>query len=208
MRARWARPTAVVAAGMAVLVLGGCGGGDDGTAEPAAATTAAAATSAGEDTTETPAPETSAAAPADPDTTAVPADGPATTAAPAAGGTPNRCPLSAEQVSSALGAVVEDVGGCIFFPPDGSAPSAVFVRQVQFACNDDFPSELGYAETYDGLGLRAYMKQESADSALLLVCEEPQPFEISAEIPGDPAAALVAADALARLALESGTSSG
>ncbi len=113
-----------------------------------------------------------------------------------------RCPLTAEQVSAALGATVElTPGACQFFPPNGASPTALFVGgQGAFLCQGDYAAQLGYTEPIDGFGARAYVQRGSV--ARILVCGD-SPFEVSAEVPGDQAASLDAAKELARLAADS-----
>jgi hypothetical protein len=112
-----------------------------------------------------------------------------------------KCPLTAEQVSAALGATVElTPGACQFFPPNGASPTALFVGQVSLMCQGDYAAQLGYTEPIDGFGERAYVQRGSV--ARILVCGD-SPFEVSAEIPGDQAASLDAAKELAELAVDS-----
>jgi hypothetical protein len=109
----------------------------------------------------------------------------------------SRCPLTEQQVSSAVGApLVLDQASCTFFPSDAASPNVGFVRQVAFACDRDYPAELGYTEQLDGLGVKAYVQPDIAVGTRLLVCDKP-PFEITVDIVGDSAAALDAARQLA-----------
>lgn len=194
MGVRAARRLALVVA-VASLLVASCSDDGEDSAEPAdttASSTASSPTTSGGDGSTTAAPATTAAT-SDP--------GPGTTAPTS--GSPDRCPLTAEQVSEVIGVTMEDVGGCVFFPPEKSDPSALFVRQVSFACNDDIRQQNGYEEAFDGLGVEAYVKRGTSYGVQILVCEE-QPFEVAANLTDDDAASQTAAEALARLALASG----
>jgi hypothetical protein len=114
----------------------------------------------------------------------------------------SRCPLTEDQVSSAVGTpLVLDQASCTFFPSDDAFPNVVFVRQVRFACDGSNPSELGYSEELDGLGVKTYVRRETAVGTRILVCDD-APFEITVDIVGDTAASQEAARALASQVLE------
>jgi hypothetical protein len=111
--------------------------------------------------------------------------------------------LSAEQVGSALGATVaKDDAACTYFPTDAASPNASFVRQFALACEGSGPADLGYTETLDGLGEKAYVQRDTALGTTILVCSD-RPFEIVVDVVGDSAAALDAAQQLAKEALDS-----
>jgi len=114
------------------------------------------------------------------------------------------CPLTAEEVTAALGATVENDGtGCSFYPPDeGTNPRAVLVRLPPLACEDVEATGLAH-EPYDGLGVDAYLYSAPAVPARILVCTD-APFDLSTEIAGDEAASRAATEGLARLVLEGG----
>ena len=121
-------------------------------------------------------------------------------AATGAAPTPDRCPLTAEQVSSALGTRVKGPdSSCSFFPADESKafPSAAYVKQVPFICSGNTPADDGYTEKVDGLGTQAYVA-DRADGSWILVCRSGAPFEIRVDAPPNPATARAAATALAR----------
>ena len=111
----------------------------------------------------------------------------------------SRCPLTEEQVSSAIGTpLVLDQASCTFFPSDDAFPNVTFVRQVSFACSGTIPSEAGFNEELDGLGVKAYVQRdaEAGGTSTILVCDE-APFEISVDIVGDAARAFAVAQDLA-----------
>jgi hypothetical protein len=117
--------------------------------------------------------------------------------------TTSRCPLTEEQVSAAVGVQLSvDQASCTFFPTDDAWPNVVFVRQVAFACDANIRSEVGYSEQLDGLRVKAYVQRETAEGAMILVCDKP-PFEIAVDIPGDSAGAFAAAQKLAAQVLQS-----
>ena len=112
----------------------------------------------------------------------------------------SRCPITAAQASSAVGTQLVAQGSCTFFPANGDVwPSVIFVRQVAFACSGSIPSEVGYTERLDGLGVKAYVQRDAGAS--ILVCDK-LPFEITIDIVGDSAASLAAAQQLAALVLK------
>lgn len=112
------------------------------------------------------------------------------------GGSNARCPLSAEQVSAALGATVDkDEASCTYFPPDAAFPNATFVRQLALACDSRYLSELGYSESLSGLGKKAFIQRSAP--AHVLVCTD-SPFEIEVDIPGNSDAAIAAVQQLAK----------
>jgi len=122
--------------------------------------------------------------------------------ASAAATTGDRCPLTAEQVSSAVGAQVKGPdSSCSFFPVDEAKllPSAAYVKQVNFACSGNIPAQNGYSETLEGLGQPAYVA-DRADGSWILVCRSGAPFEIRVDASGREAAR-TAATALARQVL-------
>jgi hypothetical protein len=113
----------------------------------------------------------------------------------------DRCPLSAEQVSAALGAPVDkDEPSCTFYPADDVLPNATFVRQVAFACDGDLPAELGYEGKLDGLGVETFVQPDVATGTQILVCTD-APFEIVIDMGGDSGPEIEAAMELARLVL-------
>jgi hypothetical protein len=125
---------------------------------------------------------------------AAPADG-----ASAGGGAFNRCPLTAEQVSAAVGAPVKGPDtACGFFPVDDTKmlPNAFFVLQVAFACNGNMPAEMGYTQRVEGFDVAAYVA-DMANGTHVLVCRAGRPFEISVDV-ADDAKARTAATRLAR----------
>jgi hypothetical protein len=174
-RNRWRR----VAVAMVVLgLLAGCG--DDDATDATDRTEATDATDATDDTEATG---------GSPD-------------AGSAGAAADRCPLSADQVSEALGAPVErDEASCTFFPADTFSPNATFVRQSSVACDEGYPADLGYEESLDGFGTEAYAQRDTTAGVQILVCDD-APFEVVVDIVGDPEAALAAAEQLARLVLD------
>jgi hypothetical protein len=129
------------------------------------------------------------------------ADGTAGTPA-AAAPAPNRCPLTAEQVSAAVGSPVKGPdSSCGFFPADDTKiiPHALFVQQVAIACSGTLPAEIGYTDKIDGLGHTAYVA-DMADGSHVLVCRGNTPFEISVDL-ADASKARAAAMTLARQVL-------
>lgn len=106
----------------------------------------------------------------------------------------DRCPLTAEQVSAAVGAPVKGPDtACGFFPVDERiVPHALYVRQVAIACDGDLPAEIGYTEKLDGLGVTAYVA-DMADGTHVLVCRPGRPFEISVDLADDSKARIAAA---------------
>jgi hypothetical protein len=64
--------------------------------------------------------------------------------------------LTVEWVSAALGTQVQDEGACTFYATDDAGIADVaFNGQDQGTC--DRPSEAGYDEALDGLGVDAYV---------------------------------------------------
>lgn len=113
----------------------------------------------------------------------------------------SRCPLTEQQVGSAVGAqLVVNQTACTSFPSDAARPNVVFVRQVAFACDGTLPSEVGYTERLDGLGVKAYVQRDTVPTTIL-VCDK-LPFEISVDIAGDSGGSLAAAQQLASLVLK------
>lgn len=111
--------------------------------------------------------------------------------------TSHSCPLTAEQVSGAVGAPVKGPdSSCSFFHETKLLPSAAFVNQVAVACAENVPAEYGYTETIEGLGHVTHVG-ERADGVWLLVCRSGAPFEIRVDT-GDSKVARTAAIALAR----------
>lgn len=106
------------------------------------------------------------------------------------------CPLTEQQVSTAVGTPLVAAGACTFFPADKAFPNVVFVRQVAFACNGSNPAETGYTEPLDGLGVKAFAQSGTGSGTSILVCTK-DPFEVSVDIPLDAAGALAAARQLA-----------
>jgi hypothetical protein len=128
----------------------------------------------------------------------------AAASAPAATATAvNRCPLTAEQVSQAVGGTVTGPdSSCSFFPPEGTAsawPNAAFVLQSTAACAADMRAAMGFKESLDGLGVTAYAA-DMADGSWVLVCRDGAPFEIRVDRAGA-AESRQAAVALARKVL-------
>lgn len=119
-------------------------------------------------------------------------------AAPAA---PNRCPLTVEQVTAAVGSPMKQPdSSCGFFPVnDKIVPRVVFVLQLNFACNGTMPAEVGFKEKVDGLGVTAYVA-DWADGSHLLVCRENAPFDVSVDL-ADNVKSRAAAMTLARQVL-------
>ena len=108
----------------------------------------------------------------------------ASQSAPAAA--PNRCPLTAEQVSAAVGTPVKEPDtACGFYPVDDAKllPNVTFVRQNAIACRGSLPAESGYEDQVNGLGPTAY-SNESADGLWLLVCQGSTPFEVRVDAQG------------------------
>jgi hypothetical protein len=124
-----------------------------------------------------------------------------TPSAGTSGSVSSRCPLTVEQVSTAVGTQLEDKGACTFFAVNDAWPNVIFVRQVSFACDANIRSETGYTERLGGLGTTAYVQRETAEGPTILVCTKP-PFEISVDIPTDQAAAFTAAQTLASQVLK------
>ena len=129
-----------------------------------------AITACGSDTTSTPQTKTTA--------------GSGGAAVASGSGTPaNRCPLTAEQVTSAVGAAVKGPdSACLFYPVDEAKlrPNVGYVQQVPFACSGTMPAEGGYKEKVEGLGPTAYIA-ELAQGTRVLVCRSAQPFEITVD---------------------------
>ena len=112
------------------------------------------------------------------------------------------CPLTAEQVTAAVGPPVKGPdSSCSFFPVDETKiiPHAVFILQVDIACNGNLPAEIGYNEKVERLGVTAYVA-DMADGSHLLVCRGNTPFEISVDL-ADDSKARAAATTLARQVL-------
>lgn len=95
-------------------------------------------------------------------------------------GPPDRCPLTAKEVSDVLGVAVQvDTVTCMFEPKPGIEPRVVFVRQGSFVCSDAVVKDPSFSlEPYDGLGVQAYASPEGGE---LLVCTDP-PFGIKVTI--------------------------
>src|SRR5262245_909693 len=131
-----------------------------------------------------------------------PPGGTGSSAAPPAGSpSTNRCPLTADQVSAAVGAQVKGPdSSCSFFPADESKtwPSATFVKQNAMACSTTGRGQLDYKETVDGLGYPAYI-HDGADGSWVLVCRGPDQFEMRVDM-ANQANSRAGAIALARLA--------
>ena len=124
---------------------------------------------------------------------------PASTQPPAARTAPNRCPLTAEQVTAAVGSPVKPPdSSCGFFPADENKllPHVLFVIQSNLACNAAMLTELGFKEKVDGLGVTAYVADQ-ADGTHILVCRENATFDLSVDL-ADNVKARAAAMTLAR----------
>jgi len=126
-------------------------------------------------------------------------------ASTASAGAADRCPLSAAQVSAAVGGEVTGPvsGVCIFHAGEDTTvrPNVTFVRQVTFACSGTMPAEGGYQEQLQGLGVTAYI-MDDAEGVHVLVCQGQTPFEMivdadSPQVRRDAAISL-ARDVLAR----------
>lgn len=137
---------------------------------------------------------------------ASPQHGPAVSAATAAAPpAPNRCPLTAEKVSSVLGTKVKGPdSSCSFFPADETKllPSAGYNPQSSMVCTgSDSASgmlrEMGYTEKLEGLGVAAYVA-EQGDGWWVLVCRSGAPFEVRVDAAPDSAKARAAAAELAK----------
>jgi len=104
---------------------------------------------------------------------------PPTTAATAAA---SRCPLTANQVSTALGTPVKGPDTvCGFESADGkSRPHVLFVRQFGGMCGGSIPAEAGYKEQVPGLGLTTYIAK-FPNGTRVLVCRGVTPFEITVD---------------------------
>jgi hypothetical protein len=112
------------------------------------------------------------------------------------------CPLSAEQVSDALGATVEkDAGACTYFPAgDNVTPNAAFNRQHSFICDEPERSDAGYKEALDGLTEKAYVQPDTALGTMILVCSK-NTFEITVDMAGGSGPEIEAGKKLAALVL-------
>ena len=122
--------------------------------------------------------------------------------APAARTAPNRCPLTAEQVSAAVGSPVKGPDSiCAFVSADDTKimPRVLFNLQADVACNETMRAEMGYKDKVDGLGPAAYAG-DLADGTHLLVCRGKTPFEINVDL-ADSSRARAAAAELARQVL-------
>ena len=132
-----------------------------------------------------------------------PASGPAPATDAGSAGTPkaapNRCPLTAEQATAALGVPMKAPdSSCSFFPVEETKvrPDASFILQMAMACSGNVPGEVGYTDRVTELGPAAYVA-ERADGTWLLVCRDGAPFEVRVDIPNR-AAGRAATIALAR----------
>ena len=118
------------------------------------------------------------------------------------GGSADRCPLTAEQVGEAVGTEMEDESSsCTFFPTGDFDASVVFVRTSPIQCSEEGLEASRLSESFDGLGVEAYTSGSDDSSPNILVCTD-TPFDISVSIGTDRAAALAAAEQLARIVLE------
>jgi hypothetical protein len=114
-----------------------------------------------------------------------------------------RCPLTAEQVSAALGAKVEGPdSACSFFPSKGLTPSAGYTMQMTNFCAGDAAAtsmlvDMGYTEKLDGLGVPAHIGDRTS-GVTVLVCRSGTPFELRVDVPAGKAKARKAAIALAK----------
>jgi hypothetical protein len=114
-----------------------------------------------------------------------PAPATSTEAAAAPTAAPNRCPLTAEHATAALGVPMKPPdSSCSFFPVDEAKvrPDASFILQMAIACSGNVPGEAGYTDRATGLGPPAYVA-ERADGTWLLVCRDGAPFEVRVDIP-------------------------
>ncbi|MGD9903619.1 MAG: hypothetical protein AB7U83_09115 [Vicinamibacterales bacterium] len=112
----------------------------------------------------------------------------------------NRCPLTAEQVSAAVGGAVDGPdSSCSFFAEDKALPNAAFVAQAREACSEEMRREFDYADGVADLGHPAYVK-DGGDGSWVLVCTGNAPFEIRVDVANDERAR-AAAVALARVVL-------
>ncbi len=95
-------------------------------------------------------------------------------------GPPDRCPLTAKEVSDVLGIAVQvDTATCMFEPKPGIEPRVLYVSQASFVCSDAVVKDPSFTlEPHDGLGVQAYA---SAEGGELLVCTDP-PFGIKVNI--------------------------
>jgi hypothetical protein len=115
---------------------------------------------------------------------------------------PNRCPLTAAQVTAAVGSAVKPPdSSCGFFPADENKllPRVLFVNQSTAACTDAMLAEMGFKEKVDGLGVVGYVADQG-DGTHLLVCRQNAPFDLSVDL-ADNAKARAAAMTLARQVL-------
>ena len=179
---------------LSLAVLVACGGDDDdddadATSEPTSEVTTEATEASTTEATSEPADTATAEATTDDDSEGDDGD---------SAGASAQCPLTAEEVSEALGETVEE-SSCTFYPPNGASPNAIFVRVGSAACSDEGREAMRFDQEYDGLDIEAYSSSEGRAS--LLVCTDAA-FNVSVDIFDDEAAALAAADALARIVLE------
>ena len=138
-------------------------------------------------------------------TTTTNALGSSTTAGGSNSAANDRCPLTAEQVSTALGATVDkDEAACTFYPKDdySNTPNASFNLQLDLACDSGGPAEAGYNQKLDGLGVDGYVQPDTAVGTMILACAKP-PFEVTVDKGSDSAGELEAAKQLAKKVLGS-----
>jgi hypothetical protein len=107
------------------------------------------------------------------------------------------CPLTAEEVSEAIGVTGTHPGSEVCEFGTGIGNSASYSDQLDVACTRASLRKAGYSDAVDGLGVAAYSHVEGLGMALV-VCNGDHPFEVHVDIIGDQVAAAVA---LARLVL-------
>jgi hypothetical protein len=109
------------------------------------------------------------------------------------------CPLTAEDVSEAIGATFTETStDCSFETGAGVFPSVDFGYLGASTCTPESLRQEGYSDAVDGLGVDAYSMLYSLGVSLI-VCNGDQPFGVIVDgIQGDD---LTAAVALAKLVL-------
>lgn len=115
----------------------------------------------------------------------------------------DRCPLTAAQVSTAIGSPMTGPdSACGFDNENGKlVPHVLFVLQSDMACRENLLAELGYKEKVDGLGVAAYV-HDDAEGAHVIACRtDRRPFEVVVDMPAG-ANSRAVATALAKQVLD------
>jgi len=120
------------------------------------------------------------------------------------------CPLTAEEVSTAIGATVTEQGSCQFAPTGRSVFNNVsFAYQSASACTEENLRKAGYTEpgtqpgvgadgAVEGFGVDAYAHNLSL-GLIVIVCDGDRPFELVLDgVDGDDVSVAMVLATLAR----------